>query len=124
VSVLRGPGHDPGEADREREAAVQARVEEMLSSPEALMEGIARSDAGEFAGPDADARFARFLSEQPDERLAALGRALERGERPSALLSSEQFAPLREEGARALRETDARELVRTIAEHDRSLRRD
>lgn len=124
MSVLRGPGHDPAAAGRERERAVQARVEEMLSSPDALMEGIARTDAGEFAGPDADARFARFLREQPDERLAALGRALERGERPSALLASEQFAPVLAEGARVLRESDAHELVRTIAEHDRSLRRD
>lgn len=124
MNVLRGPGHDPGRADREREQAVQDRVEQMLSSPEALEEGIARSEAGEYAGPDADARFARFLREQPDERLAALGRALERGERPSDLLASQEFAPVLADGARVLRETDGHDWVRTIAEHDRTMRRD
>lgn len=123
MSVLRGPGHDPGRADREREQAVQERVERMLSSPEELLEGIARSEAGEYAGPDADARFARLLREQPDERLAALGRALERGERPADLLASEQLTSLRRD-AEAAGGFDAREAVRTVAEHDRTLRRD
>lgn len=126
MSVLGDPVQDPArdpDGDARRARAVQERVERMLADPEELMEGIARTDAGDFAGPDADARFARFLREQPDERLAALGRALERGERPSDLLVSDEFGPLLRDGLDRLREIDGRRLVRTIAEHDRSLRR-
>lgn len=121
MSVLRGPGH--GRPDEDREAAVEQRVAQMLSSPEALMEGIARSEVGEYAGPDADARFARLLREQTDPRLSALGRALERGERPADLLGSDELSSLRRDADRA-GGFDPVEVVRGVAEHDRALRRD
>jgi hypothetical protein len=124
VSVLSG--FDDGDrrqvAAEERARAVQARVEEMLASPEALMEGIARTDAARFAGPDADAEFARFLADQPDRALASLGRALLRGERPSDLAASGEFGELIRSGVDQLARTDPLAVVREIAENDRSLR--
>jgi len=122
VNVLRGfPPRDEGAAGDERARAVDARVEEMLSSPEALMEGLARTDAGHLAGPGGDAEFARFLADQPDRTLASLGRALLRGERPSDLVDSPEFGDLVRRGIEQLGETDGREVVRVIAENDRSL---
>ncbi len=113
-----------GDDDAARRREVDARVEEMLSSPEALMEGVARTDAARFAGPDADAEFARWLADQPDRTLASLGRALLRGERPADLAESEEFADFFRRGADELGRTDGREIVRVVAENDRSLRRD
>ena len=124
MSVLSG--FDDGDRSRagadERARAVQARVEQMLSSPEALMEGIARTDAARFAGPDADAEFARFLADQPDRELASLGRALLRGERPSELAASQEFGELIRSGVDRLARTDPLAVVREIAENDRDLR--
>ncbi len=113
---------DDDAAGRRRE--VDARVEEMLSSPEALMEGVARTDAARFAGPDADAEFARWLADQPDRTLASLGRAMLRGERPADLAESDEFSDFFRRGAEELGRTDGREVVRVVAENDRSLRRD
>ena len=114
----------PGDDDAGRRREVDARVEQMLSSPEALLEGVARTDAARFAGPDADAEFARWLADQPDRTLASLGRALLRGERPADLAGSEEFADFFRRGAEELGRTDGREVVRVVAENDRSLRRD
>ena len=124
MSVLSGFGDDDRRraAADERARAVQARVEEMLSSPQALMEGVARTDAARFAGPDADAEFARFLADQPDRALASLGRALLRGERPSELAASEEFGELIRSGVDRLARTDPLAVVREIAENDRDLR--
>ena len=47
MSVLSGFPR-PGDDDDARRREVDARVEEMLSSPEALMEGLARTDAARF----------------------------------------------------------------------------
>ena len=113
----------PGDDDAGRRREVDARVEEMLSSPEALLEGVARTDAARFAGPDADAEFARWLADQPDRTLASLGRALLRGERPADLAGSEEFGDFFRRGAEELGRTDGREVVRVVAENDRSLRR-
>jgi hypothetical protein len=122
VSVLSGFG--PRDADDAHRRAVDARVEEMLASPEALVEGIARTDAAPFAGPDADAEFARYLADGPDRELAALGRAMLRGERLRDLAGSEEFSELFRRGVERLATTDPREVVRVVAENDRTLRRD
>ena len=123
MSVLSGfSGRDDGrDAAAERARAVDARVEEMLASPEALMEGLARTDAGHLAGPEGDAVMARFLADQPDPVLASFGRALLRGERPSDLAASDEFGGLVRDGIDRLAETDGRDVVRVVAEHDRGL---
>ena len=113
----------PGDDDAWRRREVDARVEEMLSSPEALLEGVARTDAARFAGPDADAELARWLADQPDRTLSSLGRALLRGERPADLAQSDEFSDFFRRGAEELGRTDGREVVRVVAENDRSLRR-